>query len=370
LYPDEEEQNGMTVAGAPLTSPLHYSKLSREELAARVRERKRELNAVILGHNYQRGDVQEVSDFVGDSLGLSQEAAATDADVIVFCGVHFMAETAKILSPSKTVLMPDLKAGCPMADFVTGDSLRRLKARIPGAVVVAYVNSTAEVKAESDICCTSSNAVKVIESIDRNTPILFVPDRNLAAYVADKTGRALRSASTRPEDHTGDPGEIIAWDGYCYVHDDLVLDELAAARRAHPNAKVVIHPEARPDLLAQADYVVSTSGMAQLADQHDELIIGTERGLIDRLHQLHPDKTIVPLSRAAICGNMKVNTLAKLAWCLDHEQYEVRLDEDVRSRAETSLRRMLELSGGWHPATAEEAHLENQGLARSGCGCA
>lgn len=359
-----------SVQSAPLSSPLHYAKLPREELAARINERKRELNAVILGHNYQRADIQDVSDFVGDSLGLSQEAAATTADVIVFCGVHFMAETAKILSPSKTVLMPDLKAGCPMADFVTGDSLRRLKARAPGAVVVAYVNSTAEVKAESDICCTSSNAVRVVESIDRNTPIIFVPDRNLAAYVAEKTGRALRSASSRPEDHTGDPGEIIAWDGYCYVHDDLVLDELADARRAYPEAKVVIHPEARRDLLDQADYIVSTSGMADLAKQHDTLIIGTERGLIDRLHQLYPDKTIVPLSRAAICGNMKVNTLAKLAWCLDHEQYEVRMPEEVRVRAETSLRRMLDLSGGWRPATAEEQQLENQGLVRTGCDCA
>jgi quinolinate synthase len=360
----------MTVAGAPMTSPLHYSRLSRAELAERIRERKRELNAVILGHNYQRGDIQEVSDFVGDSLGLSQEAAATEAHVIVFCGVHFMAETAKILSPWKTVLMPDLKAGCPMADFVTGESLRRLKARIPEAVVVAYVNSTADVKAESDICCTSSNAVRVVESIDRDRPIIFVPDRNLARYAAEKTGRALRSASSVPEATTGDPGEVIAWDGYCYVHDDLVLEELDAAKRAHPGAKVVIHPEARADLLERADFVVSTSGMAELAEQYDELIIGTERGLIDRLHQIHPDKTIVPLSRAAICGNMKVNTLAKLAWSLDHERYEVVLDEDVRARAETSLRRMLQLSGGWRPATTEEARLEHDGLARSGCGCA
>jgi len=353
----------------PLASPLHYSKLSREELAERIRERKRELNAVILGHNYQRGEIQEVSDFVGDSLGLSQQAARTDAEVIAFCGVHFMAETAKILSPSKMVLMPDLRAGCPMADFVTGDSLRAMKRRMPNAVVVAYVNSTADVKAESDICCTSSNAVKVIESIDRNTPILFVPDRNLARYTAERTGRAFRSASSSVP--TGDPGEIIAWDGYCYVHDDLVLDELDAAQRAYPNAKVVIHPEARGDLLARADYVVSTSAMAELAAQHDELIIGTERGLIDRLHQIHPNKTIVALSRAAICGNMKVNTLAKLAWCLEHEQYEVLLDEDVRSRAERSLRRMLELSGGWRmPLTPEEEALENEGLGRSGCGCA
>lgn len=360
----------MAVRDAPLASPLHYSKLSRDELAERIRERKRELNAVILGHNYQRGEIQDVSDYVGDSLGLSQEAASTSADVIVFCGVHFMAETAKILSPSKTVLMPDLRAGCPMADFVTGDSLRTLKRRVPDAVTVAYVNSTAEVKAESDICCTSSNAVMVAESIDRNTPLLFVPDRNLAQYVADRTGRKLRSASSRPEDHTGDPGEIIAWDGYCYVHDDLVIDELDTAQRLHPNAKVVIHPEARRDLLERADFVVSTSKMAALAEEYDELIIGTERGLIDQLQQKYPLKTIVPLSRAAICGNMKVNTLAKLAWSLDHAQHEVVLDEGIRSRAELALRRMLELSGGWGPASAEEAEIEANGLSRSGCGCA
>jgi quinolinate synthase len=355
-------------AAAPLTSPLHYSRLTRDELAERILRRKHELNAVILGHNYQRGDIQDVSDYVGDSLGLSQEAASTAADVIVFCGVHFMAETAKILAPQKTVLMPDLKAGCPMADFVTGESLRRVRQVMPDAAVVAYVNSTAEVKAESDICCTSSNAVRVAESIDRGRPILFVPDRNLAEYVADRTGRAIRSTST--QERTGDPGEIVAWDGYCYVHDDFVMDELDAAKRAHPNARVVIHPEARRDLLERADYVVSTSGMAELAARHDELIIGTERGLIDRLHQLYPSKTIVPLSRAAICGNMKVNTLAKLAWCLDHEQHQVLLDEDIRSRAELALQRMLDLSGGWRPPTAEEERIEANGLARSGCGCA
>ena len=351
-----------------LTSPLHYTKLSREELVSRITTRKRELNAVILGHNYQRGDIQDVSDYVGDSLGLSQEAAKTEADVIVFCGVHFMAETAKILSPTKKVLMPDLRAGCPMADFVTGASLKRLKAQYPEAKVVAYVNSTADVKAESDICCTSSNAVQVAESIDRNTPILFVPDRNLAKYVSEKTGRAFRSASST--ERTADPGEIIAWDGYCYVHDDLVIEELNAAKAAHPDAKVVIHPEARRDLLEHADFVVSTSAMAQLAERYDTLIIGTERGLIDRLHQLYPKKTIIPLSRAAVCGNMKVNTLAKLAWCLDNEQHEVLLDEDMRARAETSLRRMLSIAGGWKLPTPEEEEFEERALDDRGCGCA
>jgi quinolinate synthase len=351
-----------------LPTPLHYARIPGDELSVRIRRRKQELNAVILGHNYQRGDIQDVSDFVGDSLGLSQEAARTNADVIVFCGVHFMAETAKILSPSKRVLMPDLKAGCPMADFVTGDSLRMVKATMPDAAVVAYVNSTADVKAESDICCTSSNAVRIVESIPRDRPILFVPDRNLAKYAAERTRRAFRGLSEPST--SGDPGEIVAWEGYCYVHDDLVLEELAAARRAHPNAKVVIHPEARRDLLAQADFVVSTSGMVELANEHDELIIGTERGLIDRLHQIHPNKTLVPLSRAAICGNMKVNTLAKLAWCLDHEQYEVLLDEGIRIRAESALREMLALSGGWRAATDEEQRLEEAGIRPGGCGCA
>jgi quinolinate synthase len=357
-------------AGERLADPLHYTRLPADELRARILRRKHELNAVLLGHNYQRGDIQEVSDYVGDSLGLSQEAAATPADVIVFCGVHFMAETAKILAPEKRVLMPDLRAGCPMADFVTATSLRQLKARFPDAAVVAYVNSTAAVKAESDICCTSANAVRVVDSIGRDRRIIFVPDRNLAEYAADQAGRPLRSASeASAAPDAGEAGEIVAWDGYCYVHDDLVMDELRAALQKHPDAKVVIHPEARPDLLEQADYVVSTAGMADLAAQHDTLIIGTERGLIDRLQQIHPTKTIVPLSRAAICGNMKVNTLAKLAWSLEHERHEVVLDEPTRTRAETALRRMLELSGGWRAPTEEEQRLENAGVRASGCGC-
>jgi quinolinate synthase len=351
-----------------LRSPLEYTRLTREELAERIRRRKTELNAVILGHNYQRTEIQEVSDYLGDSLGLSQEAAATDADVIVFCGVHFMAETAKILSPGKTVLMPDLRAGCPMADFVTGDSLRRLKARYPDAVVVAYVNSTAEVKAESDVCCTSANVVQVVGTIPADRTILLVPDRNLAAYAAEKSGRPLVVAGR--EEGEVEPGTIVAWDGYCYVHDDLVLDELAAAKRKHPRALVVIHPESRPELLAKADVVASTARMVDIAEQNDEVIFGTERGIVDRLQSRFPEKTLVPLSGAAICGNMKVNTLAKLAWCLDHRQHELVLDEEVRLKAERSLRRMLDLSGASRPATPEEAALELAGARGSGCGCA
>jgi quinolinate synthase len=352
-----------------LSTPLEYAALPREQLAERITARKAELNAVILGHNYQRVEIQEVSDYLGDSLGLSQEAARTDAEVIVFCGVHFMAETAKILSPTRTVLMPDLRAGCPMADFVTGDALRRLKAAHPDAAVVAYVNSTAEVKAESDICCTSANAVQVVDSLPRDRTILFVPDRNLARYTAEKTGRPYLVAG-RDDTSAVQPGSIVAWDGYCYVHDDLVLEELAEARRKHPRALVVIHPEARADLLAQADVVASTSRMVDLADAHDELIIGTERGLIDRLRSRFPEKTLVPVSGAAICGNMKVNTLAKLAWCLDHGRHEVVLDEAVRVKAEHALRGMLELSGGWRAPNAEESALEDDSVRKSGCGCA
>jgi quinolinate synthase len=337
-----------------LPTPLDYAGLPPDELRDRIVRRKGELDAVILGHNYQRVEIQEVSDYLGDSLGLSQEAAATDARVIVFCGVHFMAETAKVLSPSKTVLMPDPRAGCPMADFVTGDALRRLKAEHPDAAVVAYVNSTAEVKALSDICCTSSNAVRVVESIPRERPIIFVPDKNLADYVAQKTGR----------------DNIIAWEGYCYVHDDMVLDELARVRAAHPEAKVVVHPEARRELLEAADFVTSTSGMVALAEEHDALIFGTERGLVDRMRQRFPQKTLLPLSGAAICGNMKLNTLSKLAWCLDHRRHEVLLDENIRAGAETALRRMLELSGGWRPPTEEEKELELAGVRPRGCGCA
>ena len=349
-----QETQMIRISRDVLETPLDYAALSRDELRERILERKRELGAVILGHNYQRIDVQEVSDFLGDSLGLSQEAADTDADVIVFCGVHFMAETAKILAPQKTVLMPDLRAGCPMADFVTGEALRRVKAQHPDAAVVTYVNSTAEVKAESDICCTSSNAVRVVESIDPGRTIIFVPDRNLARYVEEETGR----------------DNIIAWDGYCYVHDDFVLEELEKARESHPNAKVVVHPEARKDLVDQADFVMSTAGMVKLAEEQDHLIFGTERGLVDRLKQRFPTKTLIPLSGAAICGNMKMNTLAKLAWCVDHGQHEVRIPEDVRRRAEAALRGMLELSGGWQVPSPREEELELAGVRPKGCGCA
>ncbi len=241
-----------------------------------------------------------------------------------------------------------------MADFVTGDALRKLKAEHPGAAVVAYVNSTAGVKAESDLCCTSANAVQVVESIPEDRTILFVPDRNLARYVIEVTGR----------------DNIIPWDGYCYVHDDMVLEELEQAKRDYPNALVVIHPEARQELLERADRVTSTSGMVRMAEDYDAIIFGTERGLVDQLQERYPEKTLVPLSGAAICGNMKLNNLAKLAWSLDHMQYEVTLDEEIRSRAEASLRGMLEISGGWKLASGTEEAIELAGGGPSDCGCA
>jgi len=341
-------------APAPLKTVREYAALSNEELTDRIRWRKRELNAVILGHNYQSLSIQSVSDILGDSLALSQEAADTDADIIVFCGVHFMAETAKILSPQKMVLMPDPGAGCPMADFVTGDSLRAIKAEHPEAAVVTYVNSSAEVKAESDICCTSANAVEVVETIPADQPVLFVPDRNLAQWVIEKTGRT----------------NIIPWEGYCHVHDDMVLDELDAAKEAHPNALIVIHPEARQELLDRADVVTSTSGMVRMAAEQDELIVGTERGLVDKIQKEYPHKTFVPLSKAAICGNMKANTLAKLAWSLDHLRFEVTMPEDVRVRAEKALRRMLEVSGSLVGTDEEREELEMAGIRSKGGGCA
>jgi len=338
---------------SPLKTVREYAALQVEELAERIQWRKKELDAVILGHNYQSLPVQAVSDFLGDSLALSQEAADTDAEIIVFCGVHFMAETAKILSPDKTVLMPDPGAGCPMADFVTGEGLRELKAQHPDAAVVTYVNSSAEVKAESDICCTSANAVQVVQSIPAERPIIFVPDRNLAQWVIDQTGR----------------DNIIPWEGYCHVHDDMVLDELEFAKEDHPNALVVIHPEARKELLDLADVVTSTSGMVRMAAEHDELIIGTERGLVDKIQKEYPEKTFIPLSKAAVCGNMKANTVAKLAWSLDHLKFEVTMPEEIRVLAELAVQRMLEISGGWEGSTPEMERLEMAGVRSKGCGC-
>ena len=249
--------------------------------------------------------------------------------MILFCGVHFMAETAAILCPDKTVLVPDRSAGCPMADMVTPRELRRLKAKHPGAVVVCYVNSSAEVKAESDLCCTSANAVKIVQSVPRNKDIIFVPDQSLGAYTAKMAAR-----------------HIPLWPGYCPTHHRILPHSVAAARAEHPAAKVLVHPECVPETIAMADYVGSTSGILKYCRDSDapEFIIGTEIGVLHRLRKENPAKRFYPASPLGDCPNMKLNTLEKMVWSLEDMQYPVTVPEPVRSRALTSIQRMLDLS--------------------------
>jgi quinolinate synthase len=294
-----------------------------EEILALKKERR----AVILAHNYQIPGVQDVADLVGDSLELSRAAARLDEDVIVFCGVDFMAETAAILSPQKTVVLPEKGAWCPMAHMITPDQLRELKALYPDAAVVCYVNSTAEVKAESDICCTSANGIQVVASLDQNQ-VIFVPDRNLAAYVARHTKK-----------------QIIPWNGYCYVHDHFTPDEVKAARALHPGAEVLVHPECRPDVIDQADFVYSTAGMGRHASSSAarEFIIGTEVGMIYRLKKENPEKQFYPLSEKAVCQNMKKTNLEKVLRALQTLEPRVRVPEDIAARAKRSIERMLEV---------------------------
>ncbi len=284
-------------------------------------------NAVILGHNYQIPVVQDISDFTGDSLGLSRRAAETDADVIVFCGVHFMAETAAILSPKKTVLIPDRQAGCPMADMITAGQLRELKAEYPDAVVVCYVNSSAQVKAESDLCCTSANAAEVVGTIPASRQIIFVPDKYLGAWTARQTGR-----------------EMILWDGYCPTHACITAEDVRRARREHPDALVMVHPECPIDVCTMADVVDSTSGMCRVARETDaeQIVVGTEKGLIHRLKTENPDKEFFHISPAAICPNMKLNSLEKVLWSLQEMQHEVTVPAEVARRASRSLQSMVD----------------------------
>ncbi|UCE18912.1 MAG: quinolinate synthase NadA [Gemmatimonadota bacterium] len=309
-----------------------YEKLPPGELIERIARAKAEKNAVLLVHNYQKMEIQELGDFIGDSLGLSQEAAKTDADVIEFCGVDFMAESAKILNPNKTVLIPEREAHCPMAAMITPEALRSMKTAHPNAVVVCYVNTTAAVKAESDICCTSSNAIQVVQSLgDRE--IIFVPDKNLAAYVAGKTG-----------------ANIIPWDGHCYVHADFTLEDVQEAKKKHPEAKLVVHPECPPEVINEADWVTSTSGMVTYVEQHRSdieksgVVIGTEIGLVQQLKNRYPGLEISPLSDWAICTQMKMNTLAKVAWSLENNEHRVELPAEIMNTARLSLERMLEVT--------------------------
>lgn len=303
-----------------------YARLTDDELSARILALKREKDAVILGHNYQVDAVQRVSDFLGDSLRLAQLAAETDASLIVLCGVRFMAESAKILNPRKKVIIPSESAGCPMADMIDAAELESFKARYPGTPVVCYVNTTAAVKAGSDVCCTSSNAVDIVRALDADR-VLFVPDCNLAAYVSTKVDT-----------------EVIAWDGFCYVHNMFVPEDVELARAEHPGVPVVVHPECPPDVVTVADHVASTGGMMKLAAEHDELIVGTETGLLERMNREHPEGRYYPLSAFAVCRNMKMTDLPRLAWALEHERFIVAVPEETLSGASRSLERMLELS--------------------------
>jgi len=300
-----------------------------DPIIEKISKLKKKNNAVILAHNYQRGEIQDVADFVGDSLGLSQQAAKTDADLIVFCGVHFMAETAALLSPDKTVIMPDEHAGCPMASMITARELREKKKLYPNAKVVCYVNTTAAVKAESDICCTSSNAVKIVSSIPEDEEIIFVPDKSLGAYVSSCLDR-----------------EMMYWDGYCPTHHRILAEQIVKMKSEHPAAEVVVHPECTPDVLALADHVASTTGILNYTKSSNskEFVIGTEIGILHRMKKENPDKTFMPVTPLSDCPNMKLNTLEKLLWSLEDIQFVVTVPEEIAVEARKAIQRMLDLS--------------------------
>ena len=298
------------------------------KIADKINKLKKEKNAVILAHNYQLPEIQDIADFVGDSLGLSIEAARTNAAIIVFCGVHFMAETAKILSPQKTVLLPDKNAGCPMADMIDAEDLKSLRASHPDAVTMCYVNTSAAVKAQCDYCCTSANAIKMAQKILLNhKDIIFIPDKYLAQYV-----------STQIEH------DFITWEGYCPIHAGILPENIMQAKRLHPNAKVIVHPECKPIITDLADIVASTEGMSKyIKDSADrEFIIGTEIGIIHRLKKENPDKTFYPATETALCSNMKRINLEKVLHSLEYLSYEITLPPDIMEKARLSIERMLQ----------------------------
>jgi quinolinate synthase len=302
--------------------------MSEADVLERIRDLKKRKKAVILAHNYQVPEVQDAADFTGDSLELSRKAAALEAEVIVFCGVHFMAETAAVLAPGKKVLLPDPAAGCPMADMITARDLRLWKERHPGRKVVCYVNTSAEVKAESDICCTSSNAVGVVDSLGVEE-MLFVPDKNLAAYVARETGKRL-----------------IAWDGYCYVHHKFKPEDVRGARALHPGAEVWVHPECPLEVIDLADKVLSTGKMVREAGTtgRREVVIGTETGILHRLRKENPSVAFFPLRESALCVHMKMTTLDKVLQALEKDRYAVDVAPDVAERARGAIQRMIEIT--------------------------
>jgi quinolinate synthase len=304
------------------------------DLPVEIQKLKKQKNAVILAHYYQEADIQDVADFVGDSLGLSQEAAGTQADIIVFAGVHFMAETAKILNPHKKVLLPDLKAGCSLADSCPPDRFETFVNQHPGHTVISYINCTADIKALTDIICTSSNAEKIVRSLPENEPIIFAPDKNLGKYINKITGR-----------------NMVLWDGSCMVHEIFSLKELIRLKAKHPQAKIIAHPECEEEILAMADFIGSTTALLNFVqkDAADTFIVVTESGILHQMQKSAPGKTLIPAPPNNTCAcndcpHMKLNTLEKLYLCLRDETPEIILDENVRLKAEKSIKRMLELS--------------------------
>jgi quinolinate synthase len=301
---------------------------NNQKLVEDILQLKKERKAVILAHNYQIPEVQDIADFSGDSLGLSQEAAKTEAEIILFCGVHFMAETAAILCPEKTVLIPDLNAGCPMANMITLRQLKELKKKHPEAMVVTYINSKAEIKAESDYCCTSSNAINVVKSIPEDKEIIFIPDKYLGSYVASQTRRNL-----------------ILWEGFCPTHRRILPEDILKRKALYPKAEVLVHPECIPEVIAMADKVLSTTGICKYAKESksEEFIIGTEIGILHKLKKENPEKKFYPASELADCPNMKLNNLEKLLWSLEDLVYKVEVPAEIAQRAKRSIDRMLEL---------------------------
>ena len=299
-----------------------------EQILAKIRRLKDKHRAVILAHNYQPGEIQDLADFCGDSLGLSIKAAQTNARTIVFCGVKFMAETAAILSPDKTVLLPDKFAGCPLADMITAEQLRQLKNKHPDAFVVCYVNSPAEVKAESDYCCTSANAVEVVSSLPQDRPIIFVPDQHLGKFVMDRTGR-----------------DLVLWPGYCPTHVVITADDIKGAKGKYPDAIVMAHPECTEPVKAIADELLSTGQMLKFVKKSTakRFIVATEVGIIYSLKKQNPQAEFVPASERAVCPNMKKITLDKVIGSLEDMQYKVTVPEEIRIKAKRSLDRMVEI---------------------------
>jgi quinolinate synthase len=304
------------------------------DLFTEIDKLKKEKNAVILAHYYQEPDIQDIADYIGDSLGLSQQAAKTDADIIVFAGVHFMAETAKILSPAKKVLLPDVKAGCSLADSCPPHLFKKFKEQYPGHLVITYVNCTAELKAMSDIVCTSSNAVGIVESLPRDQKIIFGPDKNLGAYVAKKTGR-----------------DLVLWNGACMVHEIFSREKITRLKERYPNAKLLAHPECEDVILEMADYIGSTTGILKYASKHQdkEFIVATEAGIIHQMQKENPDKVFIPAPPNNTCAcndcpHMKRNTLEKLYLCLKNEMPEITVPQHIIDKAVVPIERMLEIS--------------------------